>query len=289
MSRNMTDTDTSAPVSYGNWTPQTEILTERIDATQARKLAATIDRSEDGIEDGMPLPAMWHWVYFLPRAPMAKIGADGHPERGGFFPPVELQRRMFAGARTTFHAPLVIGEAATRTGVITSLAEKESRNGRMVLATARYEIVQGGKIKITDEHDVIYIAGGGTTPAPGPDTFDAPGNGWHRQVHVDGVMLFRYSALIFNGHRIHFDREYTREVEGYPGLVVTGPLTALLLAEFAQTNTGRDLAAYGFRGRAPLFDFAPFHLVGDATGDTAEVTAIRSDGVTAMTATGELA
>ncbi|MEK9832263.1 MAG: MaoC family dehydratase N-terminal domain-containing protein [Rhodospirillaceae bacterium] len=276
-------------IRYGDWTPQTEVITERIDATQARKLAATLDRSEDGIEDGAPLPAMYHWVYFLPRAPMSKIGTDGHPERGGFFPPVELQRRMFAGARTKFLKPLLIGQEATRTGTITSLAEKEGKAGRMVLATAEYTIEQGGETCITDTHDIIYIAGGGQTPAPGPDSWTAPADGWHRTVHVDGVMLFRYSALIFNGHRIHYDREYTRDEEGYPGLVVTGPLTATLLAQFAADNAGHEFAGFSFRGRAPLFDFAPFHLVGDVEGDTAEVSAQRSDGVTAMTATAEFA
>ncbi len=274
-------------ISYGDWTPQVETITERIDATQARKLAATLDRPEDGIEDGAALPAMWHWVYFLPRAPMAKIGTDGHPERGGFFPPVELQRRMFAGARMTIHKPLVIGEEATRTGTITALAKKEGRAGRMVLATAEYTISQGGETRITDTHDILYIAGGGDTPAPGPDAWTPPGEGWHEQVHVDGVMLFRYSALIFNGHRIHFDREYTRDEEGYPGLVVTGPLTATLLAGFAEAQTGRTIESFGFRGRAPLFDFVPFHLVGGDDGDGAALEAQRNDGVTAMTANAE--
>ena len=281
----MTDTD----IRYGDWTPQNEVITERIDATQARKLAATLDRTEDGIEDGAPLPAMWHWVYFLPRAPMAAIGTDGHPERGGFFPPVELQRRMFAGARTTFHKPLLIGEEATRTGAITALAEKEGRAGRMVLATAQYTIAQGGETCITDTHDIIYIAGGGETPQPGPDAWSPPDDGWHKAVHVDGVMLFRYSALIFNGHRIHFDREYTRDEEGYPGLVVTGPLTATLLAGFADEHTDREMTAFSFRGRAPLFDFTPFHLTGHLDGDTAALEAQRNDGVTAMTATAEYA
>ena len=168
-------------IHYGDWTPQTEVIAERIDATQARKLAATLDRPEDGIEDGAPLPAMYHWVYFLPRAPMSKIGTDGHPERGGFFPPVELQRRMFAGARTKFHRPLLIGEEATRTGTITSLAEKEGKAGRMVLATAEYRIEQGGETCITDTHDIIYIAGGGETPAPGPDSWEPRAEGWHER------------------------------------------------------------------------------------------------------------
>lgn len=283
-------TDTDPDIRYGDWTPQDEILTEVLDPVQAKKLAATLDLDEDEFAPGAPVPAMWHWIYFLPRAKQSTIGTDGHPKRGGFFPPVELTRRMFAGQRTTVHRPLLLGREATRRGRIVALDEKSGARGRMVLATARYTIEQDGETCFTDEHDVIYLDADGKTPEPGPDAFEAPADAtWHRSVTVDPVMLFRYSALIFNGHRIHYDRDYTRDEEGYPGLVVTGPLTATLLADLARYGAERPLAAFSFRGRAPLFDSRPFHLIGRREGDSVALEARRADGVLAMTATAALA
>ncbi len=279
-------------ISYGDWTPIVETATETVDLTQVRKFANVLDIDETTFEDGGELPSMWHWLFFLHRAPTAKIGFDGHPERGGFFPPVELQRRMFAGERVKFHAPLVIGQPATRTGTITRLDEKEGRAGRMVLATAQYQIEQGGALCVEDTHDIIYIAGGGQTPAPGPDDFTPPEGAWHREVKADPVLLFRFSALTFNSHRIHYDADYARNEEGYPDLVVHGPLTALLLSELARASMASPMTEYSFRGRAPIFEPWPFHLVGQpgdakANGGTVELEAVRNDDTVAMTATAQ--
>jgi len=277
-------------ISYGDWTPTVESVTETLDLTQARKFANVLDIDENLFEDGSELPSMWHWMYFLLRAPTARIGADGHPERGGFFPPVELQRRMFAGAQTAFHKPLVIGQPATRTGTITRLDEKEGRSGRLVLATAQYNIEQGGELCIADTHDIVYLAGGNDpVPAPGADAFTVPDGAWHREVKADPVLLFRYSALNFNSHRIHYDAEYAKNEEGYPGLVVQGPLTAILLAEMARAKMGgATMTEYSFRGRAPIFEPWPFHLVGQPGEDgSVELEAVRNDGTVAMTATAQ--
>lgn len=280
--------DVNPDISYGEWKPSVETETENIDLTQVRKMAGVLDIDEAEFNEGTPLPPMWHWLFFLHRAPTANIGPDGHPKRGGFFPPIELQRRMFAGEQIKFHAPLLVGQPATRTGTITRLDEKEGRNGRMVLASAQYRIEQNGELCVEDTHDIVYIGGGGTTPAPGPDSFLAPDHGWHREIKADPVFLFRYSALSFNSHRIHYDREYAQNEEGYPGLIVHGPLTALLLAELARTNVEAPMTQFSFRGRAPIFEPWPFHVVGELGDDgTAELQAVRNDATVAMTATAQ--
>ncbi len=270
-------------ISYGDWTPIVETATETVDLTQVRKFANVLDIDETTFEDGGELPSMWHWLFFLHRAPTAKIGLDGHPERGGFFPPVELQRRMFAGERVKFHAPLVIGQPATRTGTITRLDEKEGRAGRMVLATAQYQIEQGGALCIEDTHDIIYIAGGGQTPAPGPDDFTPPEGTWHREVKADPVLLFRFSALTFNSHRIHYDADYARNEEGYPDLVVHGPLMATELCDALTGHQAVVPCRYTYRAQAPVFTTTPVRIEAGAPGPDREGQIRRSDGVVSMT------
>jgi len=277
---------TDPHISYGDWFPSVEKVTETIDLTQVRKLAGVLDLDETSLKNGSHLPPMWHWLFFLHRAATGNIGIDGHPKRGGFFPPIELQRRMFAGEQIKYHNPLLVGLPATRTGTITRLDEKKSKNGRMMLVTATYIIEQEGKICVEDKHDIVYIDGGEKTPTPGHDSFLKPDDNWYRIYKADPVLLFRYSALSFNSHRIHYDSEYAENEEGYPGLVVHGPFTALLLAELARANIQESLTEFNFRGRAPLFEPWSFHLIGksDNTG-VAELQAVRNDSVIAMTAT----
>ncbi len=273
-------------ISYGDWLPSVEKVTEIIDLTQVRKLAGVLNLDETSLVNGSHLPPMWHWLFFLHRAETNNIGIDGHPKRGGFFPPIELQRRMFAGEQINYHNPLLVGLPATRTGTITRLDEKKGKNGRMVLVTATYIIEQEGKKCIEDKHDIIYIDGGEKTPAPGQDSFLKPDDNWHRIYKADPVLLFRYSALSFNSHRIHYDSKYAENEEGYPGLVVHGPFTALLLAELARDNIQESLTEFSFRGRAPLFEPWSFHLIGKSNNEgIAELQAIRNDSVIAMTAT----
>lgn len=276
----MTDT-----VTYGDWTASTERIEEFLAPMPARKMAGLLDHDPGTIEDGFGLPPMWHWLYFHATAKTSEIGPDGHPRRGGFFPPVELQRRMYAGSTLTFYEPLRVGAPATRTGEIVSIEEKEGRSGRMVLAKAVYRFEQHGTLCLEDAQTIVYLEPGGRVSEPEVVPFAPPAGGEWREVTPDPVLLFRYSALTYNSHRIHYDREYAMREEGYPGLVVHGPLTALLLAEFGRSLASASPHRLQFRGLAPLFDTAPFHLIARHGDGTMELEAIRPDGAVANRAT----
>jgi 3-methylfumaryl-CoA hydratase len=182
------------------------------------------------------LPELWHWLYFLPHARQSEIGPDGHPKRGGFLPPVPLPRRMWAGGRLEWIKPLVVGDAIERTSTIQSVTHKSGRTGDLIFVLVRHEISNAAGIALTEEHDIVY------RDAPAPDDKPvtptaAPSDAtWTKTIHPDDVLLFRYSALTFNGHRIHYDRRYVTEVEGYPGLIVHGPLIATLLVDLVRQS-----------------------------------------------------
>ena len=275
---------------WTDWIGNTRTVEDYVSPTPARLLQMTLDDAAAPLADGDPLPPAWHWCYFPEAAPQATLGADGHPPRGGFLPPVALPRRMFAGGRMTFPAPLRIGAPARQTAEVASVVEKEGRSGRLCFVTARYATEQDGAVRIEEERDFVYREEGAPPPAPpaaAPPA--APEGTWSRAVTPDPVMLFRYSALTFNGHRIHYDRPYVTEVERYPGLIVHGPLIATLLLEVVRLNQQRPVAAFSFRARAPLFDMAPFRVVAapGADGDV-DLTAAGPDGAVAMRATATL-
>jgi 3-methylfumaryl-CoA hydratase len=233
---------------------------------------------------------LWQWFFFLPRAPQSGLGPDGHPKRVGFTPPVELPRRMFAGARMRFLRPLTIGATAHRRSVIRAVSEKEGRTGRLVFVTVAHSISQGGTPCVEEEQDIVYREPGAPAAAPTPcELAPAPAGSWTRVVTPDPTLLFRFSALTFNAHRIHYDRAYATAVEGYPGLVVQGPLAAVLLMELVRAHAGRPVAAFTFRAQAPLFDLAPFRLLGIPAGNQVHLEAQAPDGATALTATADLA
>jgi len=253
----------AALANLSGWVGRTESAEERIGATPVAMLSALLDRDDPPPREGDALPPLAHWLHFLPVHRQSELGPDGHARRGGFLPPVPLERRMWAGSRLEFHRALRIGETARRVSTIRSVTVKEGRSGPLVFVTVRHEIAGEAGPAITDEHDIVYRdAKGAAVAAPEP----APaGEAWSREVKPDPVLLFRYSALTHNGHRIHYDHPYAAAVEGYPGLVVHGPLVATLLLDLLRRQRpGADIAAYAFRARRPLLDIHPFTLCGVA-------------------------
>jgi 3-methylfumaryl-CoA hydratase len=276
--------------AFAGWVGATETSEDEMGLSPALRAAATVDDPEPGLALGSPLPPVWQWFYFLPRAPQSKLGADGHPQKGGFMPPIDLPRRMFAGARMRFHRPLKIGMAATRHATIREISEKSGRSGRLAFVTVAYEFRQDGQICIEEVQDIVYREPGAPVSAPQSRPLPPPPEGaWRRVIQPDPALLFRFSAITFNAHRIHYDRPYAMDVEGYPGLVVHGPLTAILLMELVRCNEKRTVTSFEFRGRAPLFDLAPFRVVGTSEQDgKINLEAQGPDGQVAMTATVDL-
>jgi 3-methylfumaryl-CoA hydratase len=246
------------------WIGRTEVRTDTVTAAPMATLAATLDIDAPYPEAGDLLPPLWHWLYFLPIHRQSELAADGHAERGGFLPPVDLPRRMWAGGRLEFHAPLQVGERITRTSRIADVRFKEGRTGPLVFVLVKHEIANAAGIAITEEHDIVYRGhtAGNALPRPAPG-HTAGAAAWERVIHPDDVLLFRYSALTFNGHRIHYDRRYATEVEGYAGLVVHGPLLATLLADLVRRNLPASRASrFEFRAVSPVFDTADFAVCG---------------------------
>ncbi|CAG2146968.1 hypothetical protein D3C81_1119430 [compost metagenome] len=238
------------------WIGRSETRTETLAPEPVLALAATLDLDGEAVAS-QPLPPLWHWLYFLPRAPQRDLGADGHPALGGFLPPVPLPRRMWAGGELTFSRGLRVGDTVTKTSTITDVQHKSGRTGELWFVTVEHVLTVGGETALTERHDIVYRAmperGAPQPPRPRlvvhPDTAQ-----FGRTLRADPVMLFRFSALTFNGHRIHYDLDYVREVEGYPGLIVHGPLQAMLMLELLRhARPEARVARFGFRGVAPLF------------------------------------
>ncbi len=271
------------------WIGRTEQVEDDISPAQAAAAAAMLEPPPPLPTRGSALPPLWHWFYFLPRAPQSQLGIDGHPQRGGFIPPIPYPRRMFAGARIRFHHPLIIGQPARRDGVIRNITQKAGRSGQLAFVTVGYQIYQADQLCIEEEQDIVYREPGLPAPAPTPVELPPPPAGaWVRVVTPDTRLLFRFSALTFNAHRIHYDRPYAQHEEGYPGLVVHGPLTAMLLLELVRHHTTRPITGFSFRGQAPLFDLAPFRLVAVPGADRVELEAHGPDGKVALSAVAEL-
>ncbi len=275
---------------YEDWIGSTERLEEDISLAPVRGLAATLDDGKSTFRQGDRLPPLWQWLYFLPRVLQSEIGLDGHPQRGGFLPPVELPRRMFAGARIQFKAPLIIGRPAVREGTVLKVQEKRGKSGNLVFVTVHYTISQEDQICIEEDQDIVYREQG--APVDPPISIDWPQvseNSWVKAITPDPVLLFLFSALTFNAHRFLYDRAYATGEEGYPGLVVHGPLTAIQLMELVRHNTARPVVYFTFRGQAPLFDLAPYRLIGTLTSsNTVTLEAQGPDARTTLTATATL-
>ncbi len=262
------DADTVAHLQA--WVGRTDTLTDELNATPVRGLSATLDREDPAPGPGTVLPPLWHWLYFLPQHRQSEIGPDGHAKRGGFLPPVPLPRRMWAGGRLTWDAanPLVVGDAVQRTSRIDSVTHKSGRTGDLLFVLVRHEIANARGLSVTEEHDIVYraVAQPGD-PVPPPVAAET-GAAWQREIVPDDVFLFRYSALTFNGHRIHYDRRYVTQVEGYPGLIVHGPLIATLLVDLVRRYQPQAFVkGFQFKAVRPTFDLHPFRLNAQPSAD----------------------
>ncbi len=280
----------TSEMDFSNWVGKVEQAEDNVSAFAATALAATLDmdagdRAAAGLVEGGPLPPLWHWIAFLPDSPMSRLGPDGHPERGGFLPPIPLERRMWAGGRLHFHDEIRIGERIHKRSEIKAVTEKTGATGRMVFVTLEHSLSTERGLAVTEAQDIVY--------APMPERFTppppvpAPGDpAWTEPVSMDTVRLFRFSAVTFNAHRIHFDLPYATEVEKYPGLVVHGPLQAILLMEAARHQKGGARPSrYSFRGIRPLFHFDRSRLQGLGPVDGVEtLCTLNSDNLICMRA-----
>ena len=286
---------TATPVvdlsALAQWVGRTERRSDRVTPVPLSALAATLDRDEPPPRDGDPIAPLRHWLYFLPLYPRREAGPDGHARRGGFLPPVPLPRRMWAGGRLEFRRPVCVGDDIERVSTIAKVDAKQGRSGPLVFVLVRHEVTARGELAIVEEHDIVYREAPREGELAPPPKKAPPDAAWRRDVVPDDVLLFRYSALTFNSHRIHYDRRYVTEVEGYPGLIVHGPLIATLLADLARDNVApRAIEKFSFRAVRPLFDVAPFAVRGrlDADSKTAQVWAQDDGGSLAMEATAAL-
>lgn len=254
----------------------------------ARLMAATLDRDEAALVPGAPLPPLWHWIYFLEGPRPGGLGSDGHAARGSFLPPVPLSNRMWAGGRIRFRRTVPLGEAADRRSTVRSVDAKHGRTGELVFVTVLHEILVGGEVAIEEEHDIVYKEAGQATGRSAPSRPSAPFREatWVRRFTPTSTTLFRYSALTFNGHRIHYDLDYCRNVEGYANLVVHGPLNATLLAGLAQEILGESrLRSFDYRCVQPALLGQALTLNVIRTGEGLELFAGLPDGSASVIAT----
>ena len=290
------------------WIGRSETLRDQVTAAPVRGLNATLDHPALAVENGMPLFPLWHWLYFLPQHRQSEIGPDGHAKRGGFLPPVPLPRRMWAGSQFEFRAPVRVGDAVERTSTIADVTTKEGRTGTLVFVKVRHELRCNGAAEpaIVEFHDIVYRDAkkpGDVDPPPvkAPRLDDVgsaeshplgrqrPQGAWGRTIVPDDVLLFRYSALTFNGHRIHYDRQYVTQVEGYPGLIVHGPLIATLLMDLVRRHApDAQVASFRFKAVRPTFDLHPFKVNGRREGSTVKLWAQDHEGWLTMDASATL-
>ncbi|MFJ4376399.1 MaoC family dehydratase N-terminal domain-containing protein [Pseudomonas japonica] len=233
---------------YAAWEGRTQTREECLSEVLVRRLAATLGTSAPAA--GQALAPLWHWAFFPDEAPADGLGEDGHPARGGFLPPAADRNRMWAGGRLTFHEPLRVGATVRRVSTVVGIEEKQGRSGALLFVTLRHEYLQEERLALHEEQDIVYREA--TPPRTGAGEA-LPAQQWAESIEPTAVLLFRYSAVTFNGHRIHYDLPYARDTEGYPGLVVHGPLLATLnLAAFSRAHPQARLRRFSFRSARPL-------------------------------------
>lgn len=253
--------DPAAAPQPGDWLGRKETSRDEISHNLVRRIAATF--SEAPPQSGEALPMLWHWAFFHDPVPESGLGADGHPARGGFLPPAEGRNRMWAGGRLEFIQPLRVGAEAERVTTIIKVEEKTGRTGSLLFVTVKHEYLQLGELAILEEHDIVYRE---PTPPRLSDNSPLSIATWSENISPSPTLLFRYSAVTFNGHRIHYDWPYVTEAEGYAGLVVHGPLIATLqLRAFQHAHPQARIRKFNHRGVRPLIAPDPFTVSGRIT------------------------
>ncbi|MFY7858002.1 MAG: FAS1-like dehydratase domain-containing protein [Rubrivivax sp.] len=286
-----TDDLATSLAHWRQWVGRSESRHDTVTAAPLAGLAATLDRDDAVPAAGEAMPPLAHWLYFQPLARQGEIGPDGHARRGGLLPPVPLPRRMWAGGRFEFHEPLCVGDAITRESRITRVDAKAGRSGTLVFVTVRHEVSGPRGLALTEEHDIVYREApqpGAPASPPQPAPADAY---FARTIVPDDVLLFRYSALTFNGHRIHYDRRWCERAEGYSGLVVHGPLIATLLLDLLRRERpAARVRRFGFTAVRPTFDTHAFRVAGrDGGPEGLDLWAQDHEGWLTMRARAELA
>lgn len=264
------------------WIGREECDSEVLSPRLVRQFNATFDRTS-GTEPGDEAPLLIHLCLAQPTAPMSDLGRDGHPALGGFLPPIPLPRRMWAGGEFQFKEPMRIGEEVTRRSTITDVRLKQGRSGALCFVTVDHEVTANGRLVLNERQDIVYR----DIPADGQAKTDPEpaSEGAHRRtVTPHPTLLFRYSAMTFNGHRIHYDKPFCTDSEGYPGLVVHGPMQATMLCQYAADRKGRAPARFAFRSLSPIFDDGNFTLNAAPEGDDLKLWTARMDGPVAMEA-----
>ncbi|MHA6575825.1 HTD2 family dehydratase [Pseudomonas yamanorum] len=263
-------------MSATDWIGRSETAHDHLSHNLLKRIAATFGEAVPA--DGEAVPPLWQWCFFQDPLPESALGGDGHPARGGFLPPADSRNRMWAGGRIEFFHGLRAGESATRVSTITQVEEKTGRTGSLLFVTVRHDYSQDGRLAIREEQDIVYREP--TPPKQGSGDV-LPEGDWHEAVDPTPTLLFRYSAVTFNGHRIHYDYPYVTGTEGYSGLVVHGPLIATLsLRAFCRANPAATLRRFSYRGVRPLIAPQPFEVGGCVTAPgVAELWAGNADGL----------
>jgi len=268
------------------WIGKEQVRREVIDLRQARLLAVTLDT--DVPQQGSLLPMPWHWAWFNDALPASELGRDGHPKRGGFLPPIALPRRMWAGGEFEMHHPIRIGREIEKRSTIDDIAEKTGSSGKLCIVSIRHDLFDGETLCVREKQNLVYREDpvpDAPVPVPPVPPQDAEISS---KFTPDAVLMFRYSALTFNGHRIHYDVDYARDVEGYRGLVFHAPLTATKLYALANQLGGSQLSGFSYRATAPLFCGETIALCGKKAGSEVIVWAENADGHQAMIATAKV-
>jgi 3-methylfumaryl-CoA hydratase len=268
-------------VSWQDWIGRTQTRADLISAAPVAALSATLDCESTVVAQGRPLPPAWHWLYFQDAVASAALDRDGHAKRGSFLPSISLPQRMWVGGRVRIISPLVVGEEARRESSIAAIRQKQGSSGELVFVTIKHELYQAGALAIEEEQDLVYRERG--TGRTLPNAQPAPANTeWQRVISPDSVLLFRYSALTFNSHRIHYDRDYAISEEGYSALVVQGPLTATLLLDLLHRNLPKaQVASFEFRAVRPLLENSRITLQGRRDGISVKLWALDDSGALA--------